>query len=104
MATLREAADDFLAQRRIAVAGVARDGSTAGNADCAAAGVPRAWLHRGIGNGSYSDDAVEAGRAAGVEVIPGACPCMFAPAADPFHRCLRGVQRARGVLPREVEL
>jgi uncharacterized protein len=31
MATLKEAADEFLAQRRIAVAGVARDGASAAN-------------------------------------------------------------------------
>ncbi len=124
MSTLREAADDFLAQQRIAVAGVSRDEKQPANliyrrlratghavfgvnpnaetvegdpayasvtaipggvdgvvvvtpaeaaeqvvADCAAAGVPRVWLHRGVGPGSTSDRAVEACHEAGIRVI-----------------------------------
>src|SRR5689334_370568 len=124
--TLRTAAEEFLAQRRIAVAGVSRDpkqpanlifrrlrdsghevfavnpraeevegvrahasvteivppvdgvvivtapeAATAIAADCYAAGVPRVWLHRGLGPGSASDDAVAYCREHGIAVIPG---------------------------------
>jgi predicted CoA-binding protein len=157
MTTLREAADEFLAQRRIAVAGVSRDdkmpanliyrrlrdhgyevfavnpnaeevegdrcypdvGAVPGGVDgvvvatppdaservveqCAGAGVPRVWLHRGLGPGSLTDAAVASGREHGLEVIPGGCPNMFGPTADPGHRCMRAMLRMGGKLPKEV--
>ena len=58
-------------------------------AECAALGIPRLWLHRGLGPGSVSEEATQAGARLGVEVIAGACPMMFVPPVDPFHRCLR---------------
>lgn len=72
-------------------------------ADCAAAGIERVWLHRGMGPGSLSEDAVAAARAAGISVIPGACPCMFGATSDPGHRWMCRMLRVRGRLPREVE-
>ncbi|HEX8207906.1 MAG TPA: CoA-binding protein [Solirubrobacteraceae bacterium] len=157
MSTLREAADEFLAQRRIAVAGVSRDPKQPANLiyrrlrdhghdvfavnphagevegdrcyasvadlpgpvdgvvvvtppeasagivdECAAAGVPRVWLHRGLGPGSLSDEAVERGRAQGMRVIPGGCPNMFGPTSDPAHRCMCAVLRWTGKIPKEV--
>jgi predicted CoA-binding protein len=157
MTTLREAADEFLAQRRIAVAGVSRDekmpanliyrrlrdngyevfavnpnaeevegdrcypdvAAVPGGVDgvvvatppdasvrvveqCADAGVPRVWLHRGIGPGSLTDAAVASGREHGLEVIPGGCPNMFGRTADPGHRCMRVMLRMGGKLPKEV--
>jgi predicted CoA-binding protein len=114
MPSLREAAEEFLAQKRIAVAGVSRDEKQPANliyrrlratghdvfavnpnatelegdpcfsslasipegvdgvvvvttpqvaedivAECAAANVPRVWLHRGLGPGSSSEKAVD---------------------------------------------
>lgn len=70
--------------------------------DCAAAKVPRVWLHRGIGNGSMSDAAVEACREHGIAVIPGGCPNMFGETADGFHKCLRVMQMATRKLPASV--
>jgi uncharacterized protein len=125
-------ADDFLAQRRLAVVGVSRDhgdfsrglfrellrrgydlvpvnlggGSIEGLPcarrvqdiappvdgalvmtrpaateqvvrDCAAAGVPRIWLHRGIGPGAVSEAAVAFCREKGISLIAGECPYMF---------------------------
>ena len=158
MPTLRAAAEAFLAQRRIAVAGVSRDPKQPANlifrrlrdgghetfalnphadtvegepayasvadvpggvdgvvvcttpaaaldviADCAAAGVPRVWLHRGIGSGSLSDEAVAACRAAGIEVIPGGCPNMFGATSDAGHRCMLALLQLTRKVPRRLE-
>jgi predicted CoA-binding protein len=58
-------------------------------ADCAAAGVQRVWLHRGLGPGSMSQQAVDACREHGIRVIPGACPNMFGATADATDACSR---------------
>ena len=155
MLTLRGAAEEFLAEHRIAVAGVSRDPRQPANlvyrrlrdaghevfpvnphadalegdaafasvrdipggvdgvvvvttpgvavrvvADCVTAGVPRVWLHRGIGPGSSSDTAVALCREHGIAVIPGGCPNMFAATSDPGHRCLRLLLQAGGRIPR----
>ncbi|MGZ8475505.1 MAG: CoA-binding protein [Candidatus Limnocylindria bacterium] len=157
MQTLRQAAEEFLAQSRIAVAGVSRDTKQPANliyrrlrdtshtvfavnpnaeevegdrcfasvaaipdgidgvvivttpevaqdvvADCVAAGVPRVWLHTGIGPGSSSLAAVEACRAHGIRVIPGGCPNMYGETADPGHLCMRCLLRMTGRLPRNL--
>jgi uncharacterized protein len=147
MATVAEAATDFLAQRRIAVAGVSRaktghggnviyarlkqrgyevfavnpnaesvEGDTCyhdlasipggvdavviatnPNAtdavveDCVRLGIRRVWMHRSFGGGSVSESGVSTGRGAGMTVIAGACPLMFDPTADGFHKCMRWV-------------
>ena len=155
--TLRDAARDFLAQDRLAVAGVSRDPKqpanliyrrlrdtghqvfavnpnaeevegdacyasvadipggvdgvvivTPANAspavveDCAAAGVPRVWLHRGIGAGSLSEDAVAACRRHGIAVIPGGCPNMFGATSDPGHRGMLRMLQLTGKVPRRL--
>jgi predicted CoA-binding protein len=157
MPTLREAAEEFLAQPRIAVAGVSRDEKQPANliyrrlrstghevfavnpiaeelegdpcfatvsdipggvdgvvvvtppeatervvADCASAGIPRVWLHRGIGPGSTSEAAVAYCRVHGMSVIPGGCPNMFGATSDPGHRCMRVVLAATRKLPRHL--
>lgn len=157
MSTLREAADEFLGQHRIAIAGVSRDTKQPANliyrrlrdrgydvfavnpnaqevegdrcyasvsaipeavdgvvivtppeaavnlvSDCVSAGVPRVWLHRGIGPGSSSPQAVELCHTHGIKVIPGGCPNMFGATSDPGHRCMRVILGASGKLPRTV--
>jgi uncharacterized protein len=158
MIALREAAEEFLAQPRIAVAGVSRDSRQPANliyrrlrstghevfavnpnanevegdrcfssveaipggvdgavvvttaevavnvvADCAAAGVRRVWLHRGLGPGSTSAQAVGYCREHGMRVIPGGCPNMFGATADPGHKCLLAMLRLAGKIPRSIE-
>jgi hypothetical protein len=71
--------------------------------DCARAGVPRVWIHRGVGPGSSSEEAVAFCHEHGISVIPGGCPCMFGPTADPGHKCLRAMLNLTGKLPRTVE-
>lgn len=71
--------------------------------DCAAAGVPRVWLHRGLGPGSLSDDAVAACRRLGIAVIPGGCPNMFGGTSDAAHRSMRRMLTLTGSLPRTLD-
>jgi predicted CoA-binding protein len=70
--------------------------------DCAELGIPRVWMHRGMGPGSVSEAAVAHARAHGIAVIPGACPMMFLDPVDVGHRCIRGVSRLVGRLPEPV--
>ena len=55
-------------------------------ADCLAAGVRRVWLHRGIGPGAVSAEALTLCRIARVEVVPGECPLMYLPGTGLPHR------------------
>jgi predicted CoA-binding protein len=158
MITLREAAEEFLAQPRLAVAGVSRDSKQPANliyrrlrdsahevfavnpkadevegdrcfptvsaipglvdgvvvvttpeaaedvvADCAAAGVPRVWLHRGLGPGSSSERAVAYCREHGIRVIPGGCPNMFGSSSDPGHRCMRAMLQVGARIPSRID-
>jgi predicted CoA-binding protein len=67
---------------------------------CVEAGIPRVWIHRSFGQGSMSDEAVTEARAAGLSVIPGACPMMFCEPVDIGHKCFRWWFGMRGKLPR----
>lgn len=63
---------------------------------CAEEGVKAVWIHRGLGEGSGSAEAVRIGREAGIDVIAGGCPMMFLAPVDPFHACLRWFVGWRG--------
>jgi predicted CoA-binding protein len=58
-------------------------------------GIPRVWLHRGIGRGADSPEAVAACREAGVAVVDGACPLMFVEPVGGFHRFHRALAHRR---------
>ena len=60
---------------------------------CADRGVPRVWLHRSIGHGSVSTEAIRECETSGIECIAGGCPMMFCEPVDIGHRCLRWVMR-----------
>lgn len=62
---------------------------------CIDRGVPRIWLHRGSGPGAVSDESVRRCREAGVEVVDGACPLMFAEPVGWFHRLHRAISGRR---------
>ena len=70
--------------------------------DCAELGIKHVWMHRGPGAGSVSQTAAEYGRARGISVIDGGCPCMFGPTADLGHKAMRIVLTATGNVPKEV--
>jgi predicted CoA-binding protein len=61
-----------------AMAGVVRD--------AVARGIPRIWLHRGAGQKPVPAQAVEIARAAGLDIIDGACPLMFEEPVKGIHR------------------
>jgi predicted CoA-binding protein len=54
--------------------------------DCAAAGVPRVWLHRGVGPGAVSAAAVALCHEKGIAVVEGECPFIFLPSPGFVHR------------------
>ncbi len=60
-----------------------------------ARGIPRVWLHRGIGRGSSSEEAVSLCRAEGIEVVDGACPLMFDEPVRGIHALHRSLSRRR---------
>ena len=70
--------------------------------ECAELGIEHVWMHRGPGAGSVSDEAAAYGRAHGIAVIDGGCPCMFGPTADLGHRAMRRVFTLTGNVPRQV--
>jgi predicted CoA-binding protein len=67
--------------------------------ECFTAGISRVWMHRSLGEGSVSDDAVEFCREKNIAVIPGGCPMMFCPPVDFGHKCMRWFLRLTGSLP-----
>ncbi len=68
--------------------------------ECADLGVRHVWLHRGMGTGSVSAEAVAFCREHGITVIPGACPMMYLAPVDVAHRCMHTVLGWFGKLPR----
>lgn len=158
MPTMKQAASEFLAQKRIAVTGVSRNPKGHGsnvvyqrlrdrgyqvfainpNADqvegdpcyhdlrsvpdgvdavviatspahaedtmreCIELGVKQVWMHRGPGAGSVSPAAVADGRAHGITVLDGGCPCMFDKTADVGHKVMRPMLTMTKHVPRRV--
>ena len=70
--------------------------------ECADMGIKHVWLHRGPGRGSASEAAADYGRAHGIAVINGGCPCMFGQTADTGHKVMRVVLSLSGNVPRRV--
>lgn len=68
--------------------------------ECVALGIKRIWVHRAFGTGSSSPEAVRLCRESGISLIDGACPLMYCPPVDMPHRCLRGIFRILGRLPK----
>ena len=67
---------------------------------CADRGVRHVWFHRSFGDGSVSEEAVRACKAAGVSCIVGGCPLMFCEPVDVGHRCMRWWLQRRGRVPK----
>ena len=62
--------------------------------EAVARGIPRVWLHRGLGPNSVSAEAIQVCAENGVEVVDGACPLMFGDHVG-FHRIHRGFMGRR---------
>lgn len=66
---------------------------------CAAQGVPRVWLFKGLGApGSVSDEAIALCRDNKIEVVAGACPLMFIEPVGWFHKAHRSMRHVNGSL------
>ena len=71
---------------------------------CAAKGISRVWLFKGLGApGAVSEDAVARCGALGIDVVAGACPLMFLEPVGWFHRVHRGARRLNGSLAKSGE-
>lgn len=70
--------------------------------ECVDQGIRHVWMHRAIGEGSVSADAVRYGRERGIAVIDGGCPLMFGCTADAGHKVMRFICTATGKVPRKV--
>jgi predicted CoA-binding protein len=68
--------------------------------DCAAAGVKHVWIHRGIGRGSVSQEAVAFCEANGIDTVVGFCPYMFLPGTPFFHGLHGWGKKLTGSYPR----
>jgi len=66
-------------------------------ADCVAAGVKRVWLHRGVGPGSASPEAIALARARGLALVEGECPLMFL--GGGIHAAHGAMRRLAGRFP-----
>lgn len=67
--------------------------------ECAELAIPRVWIHRSFGTGSWSREAEDLCRARGISLIPGACPMMYLEPVDVAHRCFRWFLGLGGKLP-----
>jgi predicted CoA-binding protein len=57
--------------------------------NCIESNIQNIWMHRGIGNGSYSEEAESICKEHGIEAITNGCPMMFIKPVDPFHFIFR---------------
>ena len=70
--------------------------------ECADLGITRVWLHRSLGPGSVSAEALQVAEERHLTVIAGGCPAMFCAPVDLPHRCMRWVLDWTGKLPQHV--
>jgi predicted CoA-binding protein len=131
MQTMKQAAAEFLAGKRVAVTGVSRKPQGHGsnvvyqrlrqrgyevfavnpNADQVAgypcyhdlASVPGTVDWVVIGTKQHVAPSRRIRRQRGITVIEGGCPCMFNPTADPGHKAMRLVFTMTGNVPRRVQ-
>ena len=66
----------------------------------AARGIRKVWFHRSFGEGSVSEEALQACAAAGIRPIVGGCPLMYCEPVDVAHRCFRWRLGRQNRIPR----
>ncbi len=67
--------------------------------DCADAGIELVWLHKGVGQGAVSQDAIVFCEDRGIGLIAGYCPFMFFNHAGFLHDAHRFFAKLRGSYP-----
>jgi predicted CoA-binding protein len=70
--------------------------------DCAEAGIPHVWMHRGAGGGpgAVSQSAIAFCEANGIDVVAGYCPYMFLPGTPFFHGLHAFAKKLTGSYPK----
>ena len=68
--------------------------------ECGERGIGRVWFHRSFGNGSVSEEAIQACEAGGMDCIVGGCPMMFVEPVDIAHKCMRWWLQRTGKVPK----
>ncbi|MEW5978919.1 MAG: CoA-binding protein [Acidobacteriota bacterium] len=68
--------------------------------DCLESGISQIWLHRGVGQGAVSPQAVALCRQHGASVVDGFCPFMFLPDSGWIHRFHAGFLKVIGAYPK----
>lgn len=124
MQSIKEAADEFLRHKRVAVTGVSRNAASHGSNVVyqrlkergyeVFAVIPNtaevegdqsypslASIPGGV-TGSVSKEATDYGREHGLTVIDGGCPLMFDPVSDQGHKVMRWMFSPNGHVPRRV--
>lgn len=64
--------------------------------ECADAGVRMVWMHRGVGQGAVSPEALAFCRVHGIDVVAGECPYMFLQNTGMLHRIHGFLRRLLG--------
>ena len=67
--------------------------------DCIEAGVGRIWLHKGVGTGAASKDAVVLSQRHGRRAIEGVCPMMFLEPNSTIHGLHRLIAKRSSHFP-----
>lgn len=70
--------------------------------ECAVLGINHVWIHRSLGTGSLSPEALQLDEARSMTLIAGGCPAMFCEPVDVGHRCMRWFLTVTRKIPREV--
>ncbi len=65
-------------------------------------GIPRVWMHRGVGTGAVSKAAVEFCKEKKIKVIYGVCPMMYLSGSGIGHRLHHGWNKWRKQLPEDA--
>ncbi len=69
---------------------------------CAELGIPRVWMHRGIGPGAVSVTALRFCKANHIAAIHGVCPMMYLQPCSMPHRLHHVFEQWRGRLPEDA--
>ena len=67
--------------------------------ECAASGITRVWMHRGVGDGAVHPGAAALCREKGIRLVEGYCPFMFFQKPAFFHRLHRFFMKLAGSYP-----
>jgi uncharacterized protein len=67
--------------------------------ECVDLGIRQVWFHRSFGEGSVSQEAVQACRQSGINCLVGGCPMMYCEPVDFGHRCMRWLLKLRHRVP-----